>query len=124
MADFALIPVSMHVVHPSDLQIGPPILLHVEDELQDVLRRSPNDGSAFAADNEGLAHALVLRARRGSLCEQPKVSESKRGARGHGSPNPRDIEGGRRQQFIRQRIGSQHRVDDLLVENAHLRSRD
>jgi hypothetical protein len=61
MADFALIPVPMHVVHPADLQIGPPVLVDVEDELENVPRWPSDHCSTLSTDDEGLTHALRFR---------------------------------------------------------------
>src|ERR1700693_4307525 len=57
VSDFALIAITMHVVHPSNLQVRPPVLVDVEDELEDVLGCCPDHCSTLATDDERLAHA-------------------------------------------------------------------
>jgi hypothetical protein len=124
MADFTLIPVPMHVVHPSDLQIGPPVLVDVKDELEDVLRWSADHGSTLSANDDGLAQVLMLRSSPGSPGEQAKVTWPKWGARWNAGPNALGIEGGGRKQVSRQRIRRQGGVDNFLMEDAHLRGRN
>src|SRR5712691_5276585 len=75
VADFALIAIAMHVMHASDLQISPPVLIDIEDELEDLLQWPADHRPTLAADDERLAHSLRLHSHGSSFCEHAKVTK-------------------------------------------------
>src|SRR5207244_9591059 len=76
MADLTNVALAFDVVDAANLEIRLTVTVHVQDELEDVLRQSPDDGSPFAAHHEGFRHGLRLRRPRPDpFREQAKIIE-------------------------------------------------
>src|SRR5438105_3917159 len=61
MTDLTDVTRAFDVVHAANLEIGLTVTLNIQDELENVLWRSPDYRSPLAADHEGFRHRLCPR---------------------------------------------------------------
>src|SRR2546426_3174073 len=103
MADFANAARAFDVMDAANLEIRLTITVYVQDELENVLRRSPDYGSPLAADHDRFRHRLYLRrSRPDPFREQAKITQPEGGPVGQSSFNAQPVEGCPRDQIGRQ----------------------
>src|SRR5205823_15042133 len=114
MADFANAARAFNVKDAANLEVGLTVTVHIEDELENILRRSSDHGSPFAADHEGFRHRLLLRpSLPDPFREQAKISQPEATALGQPAFDAHTVENRPGHQISPQRVGYTGRLDDL-----------